>query len=196
LTIKIYSINNQILTMNYIIFDLEATCWVERENRQNETIEIGAVKVNDQKQIVSTYEQFIKPIRFPILSDFCKELTTITQDDVDNASYYYDAIEDFKSWIGVNDQDYILCSWGYYDRKQLESDSKVHNIEDHWVSRHISLKHQYLKFKKIKRAVSMKKALKLENIPLDGTHHRGIDDAKNIAKIFLANFDNWNFSDF
>lgn len=26
-------------------------------------------------------------------------------------------------------------------------------------------------------------ALALLNIPLEGTHHRGVDDAKNIAKI-------------
>ncbi len=34
-------------------------------------------------------------------------------------------------------------------------------------------------------------ALKRENITLEGTHHRGIDDAKNIAKIFLKNFNHW-----
>ena len=35
-----------------------------------------------------------------------------------------------------------------------------------------------------RRQVGMKMAMKLENIDLDGTHHRGIDDAKNIQKIY------------
>jgi len=29
----------------------------------------------------------------------------------------------------------------------------------------------------------MKEALRILHIPLEGTHHRGIDDARNIAKI-------------
>lgn len=29
----------------------------------------------------------------------------------------------------------------------------------------------------------MSEALQILNIPLEGTHHRGVDDAKNIAKI-------------
>ena len=33
--------------MNYIILDLEATCWKDRnENKQNEIIEIGALKID------------------------------------------------------------------------------------------------------------------------------------------------------
>lgn len=33
----------------------------------------------------------------------------------------------------------------------------------------------------------MERALKMLDLPLDGTHHRGIDDAKNISKIFRQN---------
>jgi inhibitor of KinA sporulation pathway (predicted exonuclease) len=40
----------------------------------------------------------------------------------------------------------------------------------------------------------MEKALNKLNIPLEGTHHRGIDDAKNIAKIFLMYKDKWVFT--
>lgn len=42
--------------MNDIIFDLKATCWDGWRKSQNETIEIGAVLVNDKKEI----ENFIK----------------------------------------------------------------------------------------------------------------------------------------
>jgi inhibitor of KinA sporulation pathway (predicted exonuclease) len=37
----------------------------------------------------------------------------------------------------------------------------------------------------------MEKALNILKLPLDGTHHRGIDDAKNIAKIFKTCFGQW-----
>ncbi|MEK3793401.1 hypothetical protein MKX42_16845 [Paenibacillus sp. FSL R7-0204] len=35
----------------------------------------------------------------------------------------------------------------------------------------------------------MERALTMLKLPLEGTHHRGIDDAKNIAKIFGKIFD-------
>ncbi|OMG46548.1 hypothetical protein BK140_26615 [Paenibacillus macerans] len=37
------------------------------------------------------------------------------------------------------------------------------------------------------KGVGMERALKMLDLPLDGTHHRGIDDAKNISKIFRQN---------
>ena len=39
--------------MRFIIFDLEATCWDQWEKKDNETIEIGAVMVNENKEIVT-----------------------------------------------------------------------------------------------------------------------------------------------
>lgn len=179
--------------MNYIVFDLEATCWEGWNKSQNETIEIGAVLVNDRMEIVSEFEQFVKPIKFPNLSDFCKELTSIKQSDVDAAPYFAEAIEKFKDWFDYENEDYRLCSWGFYDKKQFESDCKIHGISADWVEKHISLKHQYGKFKQLRRAIGMKGALRKENMSLDGTHHRGIDDARNIAKIFIKYFDQWEF---
>jgi inhibitor of KinA sporulation pathway (predicted exonuclease) len=32
-----------------------------------------------------------------------------------------------------------------------------------------------------------------EGMTLAGTHHRGIDDARNITQLFLRYFDHWQF---
>ena len=180
--------------MNYVILDLEATCWDQWDKKENETIEIGAVLVDENQQILSEFQRFIKPIRYPKLSEFCKELTTITQEEVDNANYFYEVIEEFKAWFDEKSNNYLLCSWGFYDRRQFEDDCKLHNLDTSWLHRHISLKHQYGKIKKLRRNVGMKSALKIEGIELEGTHHRGIDDARNITKIFLNNFSAWKTS--
>jgi len=182
-------------SISYIIFDLEATCWDQWDKSQNETIEIGAVKINYHGEILSEFNAFIRPIRYPKLSQFCINLTGIQQDEIDKAAYFSEVIEAFKSWIGVDRQDYCLCSWGYYDRIQFESDCKLHGISSEWVSKHISLKHQYPIFKNLKRAIGMKNALIEEGMKLTGAHHRGIDDARNIAKIFLKYLNKWNFED-
>lgn len=180
--------------MQYIIFDLEATCWEGWEKQHNETIEIGAVKVDSQRNIIGEFQQFIKPLKHPTLSPFCTELTSITQSDVDNAPYFDQVIAEFKEWCGKEDNHFVLCSWGFYDRKQFESDSSLFGLETDWLENHISLKHQHAKFQKLKRAIGMKNALKHEGIKLDGTHHRGIDDARNIAKIFIKHFNQWDYT--
>ena len=65
--------------MKFIIVDLEATCWKSREGRKNEIIEIGAVCVDDNKEILGKFVQIVQPLLNPVLSDFCISLTTITQ---------------------------------------------------------------------------------------------------------------------
>ncbi len=183
--------------MNYIVFDLEATCWERsspENSRPNEIIEIGAVLYNDQFLPVDEYVQFIKPIAYPKLSDFCTELTSIKQSNVDGAPIFSEVVEDFKNWCGQGDNDYILCSWGFYDKKQLKSDCERHGLEHNWTRKHISLKHQYGRMTSNGKPPGMKTALKMEGFSLDGTHHRGIDDARNIAKIFIKYRELWDFS--
>ena len=66
------------------------------------------------------------------------------------------------------------------------------------MTNHISLKHQYAEIKGLRKPIGMGRALKKERLELDGTHHRGIDDARNISKIFskfwwVENKINWKF---
>lgn len=179
--------------MKYIILDLEATCWEKKDKQPNEIIEIGAVCVNEQKEIISEIDLFIKPTVHPVLSDFCTELTTITQDLVENAPTFPTALATFQAWIQSFEDEYWLCSWGFYDRVQFKNDCELHHLDTSWLTSHISLKHQHGTMNKKMGGFGMKSALQKEKIPFSGTHHRGLDDAKNIAKIFVKYFDKWEF---
>lgn len=179
--------------MNYIILDLEATCWQDRSiKHQSEIIEIGAVKINERKEVIGEFNAFVKPKLHPELSDFCTELTTIEQEDIDDANEFEVVITNFWDWIDL-DEEYLLCSWGFYDRSQFKKDCELNQMDTAWLKHHISLKHQYGSIKNLKRPIGMGGALRNENIPLEGTHHRGIDDARNISKIFLAYFESWKY---
>lgn len=178
----------------YLIIDFEATCWTKdtdegrrRTNRnENEIIEIGAVIVDDDFQVVSSIGIFVKPVFNPELSDFCKELTTITQNDVDNAEklpFAWSKLVDFvKETADKEMSDLVFCSWGHYDRHQLKRDFKRHNMLFPF-KYHVSLKHDFADRRHKRLGVSG--ALKLLGLNFDGTQHRGIDDARNIAKIFV-----------
>lgn len=180
--------------MHYIVYDLEATCWREPgHTKKSEIIEIGAVKVDDNGEILGEFAEFVKPTKYPRISRFCTQLTSITQKDVDPADTYPLSIQRFQEWIGVGEQDYLLCSWGFFDRDQLLYESKKHGLPTEWIHRHISVKHQYAEFGKIPTLTGMKKALKAEEIELVGKHHRGIDDARNIAKLFVRYLGDWKY---
>jgi 3'-5' exoribonuclease 1 len=179
--------------MNYIIFDLEATCWEEKHKHVSEIIEIGAVKISEKKSVIDEFSAFIKPVLQPVLSDFCKKLTSIDQPDVDKAKRFPDVIEEFKKWIGVNENSYFLCSWGFYDKKQLIKDSELHNLPADWLENHISIKHQHQILTNLSKSIGLGIALQLEGLEFEGVPHRGIDDARNIAKIFIKYFELWKF---
>lgn len=170
----------------FLVVDLEATCELNDRNYGNETIEIGAVMVASNGDVIGEFNEFIRPIKKPILTDFCKDLTSIQQSDVDGAEYFPQVWKKFCDWVSSYDDNAVFCSWGYYDKNQLRNDCNLYDLSyDYpWFNRHISLKHQYVQITG-KRKCGMAAALRSFKIPLDGTHHRGIDDARNIVKILI-----------
>lgn len=180
--------------MNYIIYDLEATCWEGNTmDREQETIEIGAILLNRFGEELGSYNRFVKPVLHPFLSPFCKQLTSITQENVNRAKTFPIVIEEFKDWGNMYDEDYFLCSWGNFDRVIFERDCALHQLEDDWCAYHIDLKKQYQNLLKSKRPVGLKSAVEREGFEFEGIHHRGISDAENLTKIFLKHIDAWDF---
>ncbi len=169
--------------MRYVIVDLEATCWeTGTAPARMEIIEIGAVMLPGfGPEPGQEFARFVKPIAEPILSAFCTQLTGIRQQDVDQTQYFYQVFPEFISWIGV--EPFTLCSWGAYDLNQFRIDCQRHHLPfPSSFERHINLKKAFATWKGIKPC-GMKAALGILKIPLEGQHHRGIDDARNIAKI-------------
>jgi inhibitor of KinA sporulation pathway (predicted exonuclease) len=145
-----------------------------------EIIEIGAVMVDAKSlKIVDEYEIFIKPILNPTLTTFCKTLTTITQKDVDEAVGYREALENFKNWYSRYD-DFLFCSWGDYDRNQFKLDSALHNVAYPFGEEHLNIKKAFAKVQGVKPC-GLDEALNHVGLELVGTHHRGIDDARNMG---------------
>ncbi len=179
--------------MNYIIYDLEATCW---ENQPpgyvQETIEIGAYKINEYGEVRGKFNRFVRPLAHPILSPFCRNLTGIEQDDVNRARYFPDVIEEFWDWGRVFEEDYMLCSWGGFDKKMFASDCRLHRLEHDWTDSHVNLKEQYRLMKRMKSAPGLKKAVEMEQMLFTGQHHRAISDAENLVKLFLKYLGYWS----
>lgn len=179
--------------MNFIIYDLEATCWENRPVQyKQETIEIGAVKLNYFGEVLGTFNRFIRPILHPRLSFFCTSLTNIDQKTVDRADTFDRVIEDFQDWAEVFYEDYRLCAWGGFDEKMLFRDCELHDIEPDWLDgKCINIKRQFQELKRLKQPWGLKKTLEKTGFEFEGEAHRAITDAKNLVKIFREYRDEW-----
>ncbi len=163
--------------------DLEATCWHGvRDFDRMEIIEIGAVELPAAAAPYDReFNQFIQPVAEPQLSEFCRELTSIQQQDVDSANYFWAVFQGFLDWIG--ETPFVICSWGGYDITQLQTDCRRHGVAfPASFEAHINLKKEFARVFGTKVS-GMERALEHAGLPLDGRHHRGIDDARNIAKL-------------
>jgi inhibitor of KinA sporulation pathway (predicted exonuclease) len=77
----------------------------------------------------------------------------------------------------------VFCSWGDYDRRQLEADCLRHRLPYPMPGRHVNLEALFSATLGLRKKLGMAEALRQVGLDLHGTHHRGIDDARNIARL-------------
>jgi len=164
----------------YLVVDLEATCddGSSIPRHEFEIIEIGAVLVDGASlQPIAEQTLFVRPVLHPELTPFCTRLTTITQGMVDPALTFPRALSRLVAFA----EGALFCSWGNYDRNQLAAEAARHGVAmplvDHW-----NLKEAYAQRAGARRGLGTMAALRELGIEPEGTHHRGIDDARNIAR--------------
>jgi inhibitor of KinA sporulation pathway (predicted exonuclease) len=171
--------------MKLLILDLEATCYekgTEPPGFYSEVIEIGAIELDTETlEVGKEFDTFVKPsLKInTYLSNFCKKLTTITDKDLVGAPDLRTALANLAKTYNLNSM--VFCSWGDYDRNKLIRDCEKFGIEYPFYN-HISLKTAYADFYNVNKC-GMDTALEQRKLRLTGTHHRGIDDVRNIANI-------------
>jgi inhibitor of KinA sporulation pathway (predicted exonuclease) len=106
---------------HWLVIDLEATTdeggWPVTEM---EIIEIGATLVDRKGRELDHFQRFVRPMRRPLLTSFCRDLTHITQANIDTAQPLGDVWPLFERWLGQHHSRLEgWASWGDYDRKQL-----------------------------------------------------------------------------
>lgn len=82
------------------VVDLEATCDEGRGFGPPEIIELPVVLIKcETGEVVSEFHTFVRPVVNPSLTDFCQELTGITQADVDAAPTFPEALLCLTRWL-------------------------------------------------------------------------------------------------
>lgn len=179
------------MTEYILIVDLEATCWdgdipgLDRKQtvEDMEIIEFGCVVATHAGDVVDERAFLVRPQIHPQLSSFCTELTSISQTDVDAAPYYCAAVSELNTWLR---QHRIVAwgSWGDYDRRQIDAETNRHKcVPDFMELPHFNLKKRWRAGKTSNRRSGLALALAYHKMEFEGRHHRGIDDARNIARL-------------
>ena len=167
------------------VVDVEATCWDTRppEGQLNEIIEIGLTVIDlDVADRVAKHRILVRPERSTV-SEFCTELTGLTQAEVDGGVSFADACRTLATEHSAGKHGW--ASWGDYDRKQFGRQCAATTVEYPFGQRHINAKAVFAMALGLPRPVGMAQALKIAELPLEGRHHRGDDDAWNIAALVL-----------
>ncbi|XP_074550642.1 ERI1 exoribonuclease 2 [Halichoeres trimaculatus] len=198
-------VSNQ--TFSYlIVIDFESTCWREKNNYSQEIIEFPAVLLRTSTgEIESEFHCYVQPQEHPILSEFCTELTGITQVQVEAGIPLQICLSRFSRWLQNLQQEMglifpkgqhkssapsasqKLCTfvtWSDWDLGvclQYECKRKQlykPDVLNSW----IDLRSTYRLFYD-RKPKGLNGALQDLGIQFSGREHSGLDDARNTAQL-------------
>merc|ERR1712039_561068 len=141
---------------------------------------------------VAEFESFVKPVVHPNLTPFCCELTGIAQQQVDSAEDLATVLAKHHAWLrGIvpGEHDCVFVTCGDMDLKRsLPDDPNVPKQVPDCYRKWINIKKAFGAFysqwyKKAKQPKNMLEMLEKLDICMDGRHHSGIADCRNIAKV-------------
>lgn len=187
--------------MEYIIFDLEWNNGFSSSLNKsiNEIIEIGAVRLDSNLRIVSTFKQMIKTKFTGKLAKRVTELTHITNEEMQQQGIDFSvAIERFASWVGSSDC--VFMSWSDSDMYVLaESTGLYSDVRFDFIKRYADLQSYCQRFidEQTNNQISLLNASVKFGIESDEeVLHRALTDCYLSAKCFKHCFDEKVFAEY
>ncbi|XP_075060716.1 3'-5' exoribonuclease 1 isoform X2 [Mixophyes fleayi] len=176
------------------IIDFEATC--EETNDPDyihEIIEYPIVLLNTRTlEIEDTFQRYVRPEIKSQLSEFCVNLTGITQDVVDQADTFPVVLQSVVNWMREKElgtkYKYAILTDGSWDMsKFLNMQCHVSRIKyPRFAKKWINIRKCYGNFYKVPRnQTKLLTMLEKLGMSYDGRLHSGLDDSKNIARIAI-----------
>lgn len=183
-----------------VVLDFEATCDQAAQPEPQEIIEFPSVLVSlTERRIVDEFSSFVRPVHHPGLSDFCTELTSIEQEDVDAAPVFDEVFAAHRRWLtghgllsasGDDLRPFRFVTCGDWDLatmlpRQCAASRIALSALPRAYRRWINIKAIFTRTLGVSRPGGMPNMLRTLGLTLQGRHHRGIDDCRNIARIAL-----------
>lgn len=168
----------------YLFIDFEFTMPeknIRMKNFYPEIIEVGIVSVVDD-QILKQFSSFVKPKRFPILSERCKSFLHISQKQIDQGLSFMEFVHKLED-INKNYEN-IVVTWGNMDMKVLRNNCLQAGLPFPLKAVEIDLSMEYKRFFGDQNQTGLWKAVQEYGKEGTGKHHRALDDALTTFNIF------------
>lgn len=183
--------------MTYVILDLEwngARC-EKIGGYFNEIIEIGAVRLSEDKQIEERFDAYIRPVVSRKLTRLVTNLTGITDDQVRHGVSFEQAMERLGRFIG---DDAVVMTWSNTDLTVLMENCRYfyHDEKIPFLSAYLDLQHYAQTRLGLGTAqqVALSKLAELLELNSDEMElHHAIDDSVLAAAIFRRVFEPISF---
>jgi len=172
-----------------LCLDLEATCQKQFLIQPQEIIHFAAVLIKrDTFESVAVFDEVVRPVHNPVLSEFCKSLTGLTQDAVNDAEPFPVVLSHFFDWLKEHHlfNNFTVVTWSNWDltvcltNQCALSDVPIPYCFKHWCN----LKFLVNRVTGVHPKVSLKDIVtKFYGLPWVGLEHNGVDDATNLAQL-------------
>ena len=158
-----------------------------------EIIEFPVLKVNATTFITEAiFHTYVQPTIHPKLNPVCTEITGITQEMVDGQPKLPEVLDMLDKWMKAEkllDKGVTTCfvtcgNWDLHICLPVQCHYQHIEYAD-YLRRWVNIKDLFERIEG-KKAYGMAGMLKDLGLKLDGRHHSGIDDSKNIAKILTT----------
>jgi inhibitor of KinA sporulation pathway (predicted exonuclease) len=164
-----------------LVIDVESTCWEGPPPRGqiSEIIEVGLCVVDvDELRRIEKRAILVRPQTSEV-SEFCTRLTTITPELAASGISLAESLDLLRD--EYRSEDRLFASWGDYDRNQFHRNCDHYRLKYPFGPTHLNVKTLFAVGRALSRETGIDAACELAGTPLEGTHHRGVDDAWNIA---------------
>lgn len=174
--------------MNYVIMDLE---WNQSNTGQEaetktlpfEIIEIGAIKLNNDRRMIDEFSELVKPQVYHEMHRVTRRLIHLQMEQLEQGHPFTEVMEQFREWCG---EDYIFCTWGPLDLTELQRNIRYYDlmpladgpIQFLDVQKLFSIAYENRKTRR-----SLEYAIDYLEIKKDIPFHRAFSDAYYTAKV-------------
>lgn len=118
--------------MNYVVLDLE---WnqcpygkkYEIKQLPFEIIEMGAVKLDEDLNIISEFHKIVKPKKYKKLHFQTQKILHLTDKDLLKGEDFDIAMDEFLKWCS---DDYMFCTWGLSDLTELQRNMEYFGVQN------------------------------------------------------------------
>ena len=179
--------------MKHIVVDLEMNNVRQKSEARRickmETIEIGAVMLDDDLSEISSFRTYVKPEYNDRIENRIKRLTGINYEMVAMAPIFAEALRMFTSWCLESGDDVTVYAWSETDFSQITKEILLKGYEMDENEKGLLLS-EWSDFQKefdskmgFERMLSLKAALDMAGIGFTGKEHDALDDARNTAEL-------------